>query len=287
MGHRQRVWLSSLLLLPLWAAAQAGDSIPLIVTAKGHATYRAEVDVLIDGHRQRMILDSGARLTSVVCDDRTVQYPALRSVETGGAFGHSAPVDMIRPEKLEMGPLVFAGPTLERTTDRRANNLLGIDLLSQKPFQVDLRHARLNLVGSLTGTSGQPLRRLNSTHIAVPLKLGDGNFEALFDTGAEITVIDLSVVQAYPHLFLLTRTEKGIDSTGRKLNTSIYRVDALQVGALQLHQVEMAAFDFGEEFRGKLEGAALILGNNVIYQGRWSFDIPSLRWSVEAASPSR
>jgi hypothetical protein len=55
----------------------------------------------------------------------------------------------------------------------------------------------------------------------------------------------------------------------------------LKVGALELNNVDIVAFDYGDDFRKKMEGTPLILGSNVIYQAKWSFDVKQSVWAVE------
>jgi hypothetical protein len=258
------------------------EVIPLHVTQPEPGTYKPEVDVLIDGHRKRFTLDSGARKTSVFSDRDTCQYPVIAEDKSGGAFGKVNVVDVIQPRKLEIGRHVFLNPRLQRTGANRKTNLLGMDLLAENPFQIDLKNATLNLMaGASTELLKEPIHRLTGGHFAIPISLGKKHCYALFDTGAERTTIDLQFVNANSQLFKLIRTERGTDSIGHEQETPIYQVGSVQVGNLRLNNVDMASYDFGDEFRKKLEGVPIILGSNVIYHAKWSFDIKRGLWAVE------
>ena len=65
------------------------------------------------------------------------------------------------------------------------------------------------------------------------------------------------------------------------MDTPVYRVDSLKVGNLELRNVEMVTFDYGDDLRKKMEGVPIILGSNVIYHAKWSFDVKQGVWSVE------
>lgn len=42
----------------------------------------------------------------------------------------------------------------------------------------------------------------------------------------------------------------------------------------------MAAFKFDYHLRENMEGAPIILGNNVIAHAKWIFDLKSAQWSL-------
>jgi hypothetical protein len=72
-----------------------------------------------------------------------------------------------------------------------------------------------------------------------------------------------------------------MDGHGNRILSLVYRCSSIQVGELILTGVEMSAFDFGDHMRGRLEGAPIMLGTNVLERAKWSFDIPAGRWTVE------
>lgn len=252
------------------------------VTQPEPGTYKAQVEVVIDGHKKQFFLDTGAVQTSVATDEELRQYPAVAQGQTGGNYGKLVVVDIIQPEKFELGSHVFLKPRLQRTGTNRNYNLLGLDLLAQSPFQVDLKNSKLNIVAALPNDlTKSPIHRLSKGHITVPITLGDKNCYALFDTGGQKTCIDLQFVKTNPQLFKFVRNDQGTDSTGHRQDTPIYRATSLGVGNLHLNDVEMASYGFSDEFRKSMEGIPIILGSNVIYPAKWSFDLKQGLWAVE------
>ena len=231
--------LASTLILALACASRA-PAVPLIVTPTGEGRYRPEVDLLVDGHRVRAELDTGARTTSLIRDPQLARYAVWQRVATGGAFGPGASVDLIRPHRLSAGSELFLDPYVLRPSTG-AHSLLGIDLLGLRPFQVDFRNASLHFPSGLLQTACLPLRVLHTKHAVVPVRIGEKAMEALFDTGAEVTLVDLAVARANPRTFELARSEEGTDSTGHRSVTPIYRIRSLAVGPLELEGVEAAA----------------------------------------------
>jgi hypothetical protein len=258
------------------------EVIPIYVTQPEPGTYKAEVDVVLDGHKRRFILDSGAGKTSVFSDPDTSTYPAVGHDQAGGSSSKAVSVDIIQPQQLGLGHHVFHNPRLQRTGTNRKINLLGLDLLSEHPFQVDLKNAKLSIIASLPrDLSTNPLHRLTDGHIAVPTRLGTKDINGLFDTGADITLVDLQFVKANAQIFKFVRNTEGIDSTGHQQDSPIYEVSSLRIGRLLLKKVEMATYDFGDDFRKKMEGVPIIVGDNVIYHAKWSFDLKQDLWAVE------
>jgi Aspartyl protease len=258
------------------------EVIPLQVTQLDHGRYRADMDVIIDGRKKQFELDSGARKTSVRSDQDIRQYPAAGKDLSGGNFGNLVEFEIIQPKKLEIGSHVFLNARLQRTDAGRKDSLLGIDILGQHPFQVDFKNSKLSILARLPGSlKVAPLRIQSGGHIALPMAMGKKKCYVLFDTGAEATLIDAQFVKANQQLFKLTRTDKGMDSTGKQRDTPIYEAISLQIGDLHLKNVEMAADEWNDTFRSKMEGLPIILGSNVIYHARWSFDTKKGVYAVE------
>ena len=78
---------------------------------------------------------------------------------------------------------------------------------------------------------------------------------------------------------MLVGTEEGEDAHGNKIPSNTYHCKSLRIGHLDLRNVVMAGFEFGDYMREAMEGVPIILGNNVIYGSIWSFDFDSGFWS--------
>jgi len=255
------------------------DSITLHIVSKEPGAYLAEVTLYVDGHKKRFLLDTGAATSSIETDKITANYPSLGRTESRGVSGKAIICDYVQPEKITLGRQEFTNARLKRC-DR---NILGIDLLGQFIFQIDFARENLNFVPELPSyTEVFNTKRLSPGHFTIPMELGEKKIvDVLFDTGADTTVIDSKFIEKHPELFKLVRSEDGFDAHGNKIPSKIYQANSLKVGALEMSSVEMASFDFGEFMRDKMEGAPVILGNNVITKGMWSFDLKAGKWTVE------
>ena len=101
----------------------------------------------------------------------------------------------------------------------------------------------------------------------------------MFDTGADSTVVDEKYIRENSSFFDLLRSEEGEDAHGNKIPSKIYNCKEVRIGHLHLENVEMAGFEFGEFLRGAMENVPIILGNNIIYGSKWSFDLKVGSWN--------
>ena len=254
------------------------SSIPLTLRPTEPGKYVPELTVDVDGNQKIFMLDTGAASSSIAIDEHVVSYPSLGAAESKGASGKIKECDYVQPEKMRLGEHVFAKTRITRCD----GSLLGLDRLKEFVFQIDLKGKRINLLKGLSNTAKiYPIRRLSPGHITISAKLGDDLVDALFDTGADTTVIDTMYVKKHIDKFKLLRSEEGTDAHGNKIPSNIYQCSSVQLGDLVLKDVEMAAFDFGDYLRGKMEGSPIMLGINVISNASWSFDLNNNRWTSQ------
>lgn len=257
------------------------EIIPLKIVSHEAKAFVAEVKIKIDGKDKYFLLDTGAASSSIALDEDTKAYPSLGIEESRGASGKKTICHVIQPQKIEMGQHAFSKTKLKRC-DR---NILGMDLLGEQLFEVDLRNERLNILTEFPKTGAeQTFTTLATGHLTVPLKIQDVAVAVLFDTGADTTVIDTKFVKEHSHLFKLLRSEEGTDAHGNKIPSEVYSCKSVEIGILKIENVEMATFEFGDHLRSKMEGTPIILGNNVIEKARWAFDVKNKQWTSQPLS---
>lgn len=255
-------------------ANMATETISLTKRSTGSESFLAEIEVSVDGHSILFMLDTGAVSSSMGANGHAMSYPSLGNEESKGASGKATPCEIIQPQKLQIGNAVFDKPRIKRC----GSNILGLDIIGKTGFEVDLQNLKL-VFGIPTSISlTEPIRRLTPGHVTIPIKIENKAIDALFDTGADTSVIDSQFIENNKSHFELVRSEDGTDVHGHKIKSHIYRCRSLEVGTLRLQNVEMAAFDFGEHLRSKMEGSPLILGNNVISKAIWYFNLNSGKW---------
>lgn len=237
-------------------------------------SFVTDIEVDVDGHQILFLFDTGAVSSSMAASGHAMTYPSLGKAESAGAAGKAVPCEIIQPEKLRIGRAIFEKPRIKRC----GSNILGLDFFGKSAFEVDFQNLKLVLGMPTTVSLHEHTRKLASGHFTVPLKTENKLIDALFDTGADTCVIDSQFVKNNKNHFELLRAEDGTDAHGHKIKSHIYLCRALEVGKLRLENIEMAAFDFGEHLRNKMEGSPLTLGNNVISKAKWYFNLNSEKW---------
>lgn len=252
------------------------ESINLIKRVTERDNFVPDVMIEVDGQEKIFLLDTGAAMSCVVDDQQTQAYASVDTRESSGASGIVVSREVIQFERLRLGAVACTDVKMRRGGSR---NFLGIDVLGTFIFQIDLQKMKLNILDSLPAASNAtPIRRLNAGHVTIPILIKGNQTSCLFDTGADMTVIDREFIVQNRQWFDLLRTEDGEDGNGHKIDSEIYSCANVEVGGFKVTDVEMAAFDFGPHLRERMEGTPIILGNNVISKATWTFDLKSGHW---------
>jgi predicted aspartyl protease len=233
------------------------------------------VSTTIDGRESIFLLDTGAVSSSIEVNDWTKKYNAISANESGAAGGTVRQSDVIKVGTIKIGCHELIG----RNLSRGGRSLLGTDLLP-KIFEIDYQSNSINYLTNFGGTK-LDLRRLKTGHFAIPLKVGHTSVFALFDTGADSTILDERFINEHTELFDHVRAETGTDAHGNKIQSDVFSSELVEAGNLALNAVEFATFEFGAHMRKSMEGIPIILGNNVIEKAKWQFDLNNNWWSNE------
>jgi predicted aspartyl protease len=248
-------------------------------TGPGH--HRVEIVARLGDAETLFVLDTGAPTTTLVANEATGRYTAVRSSETKGVAGFATTCDRIVVDSIDLGGRRLSNFPASRCREKGARNLLGLDALGER-FRIDLRRRSLTFDSPPAAAAKNELRRLRNGHLTVPARLGDVDVWALFDTGADTTVIDSTFVEAHPASFTRKRAEEGRDATGKAISSDVYEVSSIRIGSLDLKNVEVATFPFSEAMKRDMgPETPVIVGTNVIEPGAWTFDLRTNHWSIE------
>ncbi len=202
------------------------------------------------------------------CDDVEAKNVFLK-VSKGNAIGRAAYV-------------------VSRCPAGSGEDLLGLDFFSGARFRIDPRGRTLVFAGA-SNASGpmRPFRLLGPEHrlVGIDAKIGDTPVVGLFDTGAEISAVDLKFVQIHKKLFTPTKaTVHATDAGGGKWSPSVYRIKSIDIGDNHiLHNVYVIAYDFGVLREALGPQTPLILGVNFIGKLQWELDMRDMSaptWTV-------
>jgi predicted aspartyl protease len=249
------------------------ESIPLIVYENEPGKYLVDIEVEVGEETERFLFDTGAAKTQIKLTEYTSRFEKVGEKESKGASGIGQNQDLITVPRLAFGSVVFENLTL----GRGERGFFGIDLLKNRTFVIDLHNQTLSFVEEISNL--KKIKWLKRGHLTIPVDISGNSTFCLFDTGANITVIDEKYVEENMDKFELVRTEEGEDANGNKIPSNIFNCKSFNIGTLQLENVEMAGFEYGDFLRKAMEGVPITLGNNVIKDAEWSFNFRESFWS--------
>ena len=248
-------------------AEDAGQALPFV---------RLEVN----GTAVRALLDSGAARTAVPATADAATRPA--STTGSSAFG------VPYRDQLWTATIAVAGTTIgdfeiaDAPAGSRSN--VGQDVLSRFRCRYQLVDQRLTLdqSGAAVGPEDdQPIDLGPAQHVYLRTAWGSGvTADAVFDTGASVTVIDVAFADRHPELLRARRAETGTDASGSSRDTPMVELDGPTVLGHTFAPSAAAIVDLAGANATIPRPMDLILGWPLISQVDWIIDHPRARACV-------
>ncbi len=235
------------------------------------------VDGTVSGTAHRFVLDSGSPSTQLADPDALISASVIGEDTTEGLFGR-APVERVVVSDLTVPGLTAGRRTVARlrTGGAPSRSLLGLDVLGEHALLLHGPAATLHTTGAGGLAADLPLGRGPRGHCYLPVTLPGGRVvRALWDTGADVTVVDPELVTSHPELFSALRSATGTDSSGTTAVTDVCRLAAYRIANVRFdgHLVAVAALP---------EPMEMVLGYPTLRQAIWSMDLPSGRWGIRS-----
>jgi len=267
-----------------------GD-IPLIIQPDPDEPEAAElfVEGLLDGMHYCFLLDTGAAKTRVLWDLYTSTFESLGQHYSSGVFAGSSN-DVITVPRIEVGPIAANDFTVIRANGdtQGMTHLIGMDLLQSHRCHFLFDENRL-LVDEAdqeeTEYTFHPLMVDQKFHPYIPLKFGEVTANAVWDTGASITIVDMAYVQAHPDFFHEVSTSTGTDSTGTSMETPMYIMAPALIGDIFFPPHTIAGVDLSQVNAMIEVPMDFILGYSTLRHANWLFDFPRKQWAITKIVP--
>ena len=276
------------------ARAESPASIaPLIVTNGELGGGRFYASMRFGDVMGTMRLDTGASTSRIT---RAPWNEGLRPVgETmsTAATGETMRCDDVEAKnvflKVSKGNAIGrAAYVVSRCPAGSGEDLLGLDFFRGARFRIDPKRRTLVFAGAQNPSGpAQPFRLLGPERrlVGIDAKIGDTPVVGLFDTGAEISAVDLKFARSHKNLFTPTKTTvHATDAGGGAWSPSVYRIKSIDIGDNHiLHNVYVIAYDFGVLREALGPQTPLILGVNFIGKRQWELDMRDMSaptWSV-------
>ncbi len=260
------------------------SEIPLIITpdADEPETAQIYVDGRIGSRAYRFLLDTGAARSRVVADQYTATFPSSEKHDSSGVFAKSSE-DLIVVPSLELGTIAKPNFPIVRMAqpDSPVGSLIGMDFL--KDHRCYFRFDRNRLLVNADAEADYPDQDLlldPKFHPYVDVQIGSLTVRAVWDTGASLTVVDLSLIQQNPDSFAEAGASTGTDSSGSVMETPLYVMAEARIGGHAFPPHRVAAVDLSAVNATLDLPMDLILGYNLISRANWIFDFPRRRWAI-------
>lgn len=242
------------------------------------------VDGTIGGNKYRFLLDTGAATTSVVFDDYTSTFNSIEKNNSSGVFAKSTN-DLITVPSIEIGPISKKNFTVVRLAENKPDvgSLIGMDVLKDFCCQFFFNENRVSVHSNSDFGAGYTFQALildDKFHPYIDIQFGTFKGKAVWDTGAGITIVDLSFIKKYPAFFKEVGQSTGTDSTGSKMETSMFIMAATIIGHSAFPPHKVAGVDLSHVNSTIEVPMDLILGYSTLSKANWLFDFPGKKWAI-------
>ncbi len=260
------------------------SEIPLILVPDADDPDGAElhVDGAIGNEAYRFLFDTGAAKTSVHTDDYLAGFAAIDTHRSSGVFAPSSE-DLITVPSITVGAISKRDFTLVRSSAQsgRPISLIGMDLL--KDYRLHFVFDQKRVLVDEDVQPDYPLQTLTMDqrfHPYVEVQFDGAAGQAVWDTGASITIVDLTFAQNHPALFEEIGQSMGTDSTGAQMQTPLVRVAVSQIGGCEFAAHKAAVVDLSAANAALAIPMNLIIGYPLYHQANWYFDFPHRKWAI-------
>lgn len=226
----------------------------------------------------RMLLDTGTYRSSVPYRDELTDRPQgnSRSGTGRGVLGSGNHDEaLVQLEALEWGSLTARGLTVNMNPLGWPHPpLLGMDVLGSHACHFRFSEGVLELDGPATSDALLPLPAQSDKTPAVPVQWEGTTIEAVWDTGAGITVVDRTWAEAHPEIVTISHEfGTGTDAYGKTGRNPKGRLAPCRIGHATFPEQDCGLPD--------LSGLNIdiILGLPLISHANWYMDFPRRRWS--------
>src|SRR3954451_16546222 len=226
--------------------------VPVILRVEPDVEFEECALLCVDGTvsrtRHPFVLDSGSATTQIADPGVLLSASVVGEETTEGLFGR-ATVELVVLPDLTVPGLTAGRRTVHRlrTGGAGARSLLGLDVLGGHALLLDGPAATLHTTMAGGLAADLPLERGPRGHCYLPVVLPGGRVvPALWDTGADITVVDRTVVTAHPELFTAPRSASGTDAVGATAVTDVCRRRSYRTAAVVFASHHVAVADLPE-----------------------------------------
>lgn len=248
------------------------------------ASVRVLVD--IDGTARRLVLDTGGATSGL----RAVDLPptsstVARSSPGGrGAFAPGGASRQVEVGVLTLGDLRVRGLLFDVEDDPRAHSILGLDVLAGHRLDIRFGRGSVTLDGGAAVARRHPLVRSAHGHPFVRASWGGVETDVLWDSGAEVTVIDEAFAARHAHLLDPLGAADAGDARGASRRVEVVRMAAVTIGGRSFPPSTAVVTPLAGMRRPGEPPLDVILGMPVLRRADWTLHLAEDWWGYPSTS---
>jgi Aspartyl protease len=262
--------------------------LPVVPDPASPRARQVFLDAVADDVPVRMLLDTGTYRSSVpyrdALADRSQREAAdLNGLERhvdqpgGGVFtgvGHHDET-LVQLETFRCGALTARGLTVSLQLPGWPHPpMLGMDVLGRHACHFRFTEGVLELDGPAPTDAFLPLPTPSNKTPAVNVQWGETTIDAVWDTGAGITLVDRAWAQAHPEIVTISHEfDTGTDVYGNTGRNPRGRLAPCRIGNVTFPEQDCGVPDLAGL------NITMFLGLPLISQTDWYMDFPHRRWS--------
>lgn len=261
---------------------KAANLIPLSVVVNELDSGRFYLPCSYDGRTESFYLDTGANHTVIGFNEFTARYPVIGEKRTASASGKEHVAGKVILGSLSIGPVTLPKFEVVRyASTEKQDNRLGINAFAGQILQFDFHRNTLLISEEFDGAAlPGVLKTLPSGLISLPVNMKRESFDAVWDTGAELSTIDIKIVERNPDNFhFIQNIDEGLDGLGNPVAFKLYSVKNLSIGS-NVFSGNVLAMDFGPLRKHFGDGTKMILGFNFLRKVNWILDLRHGNWMI-------
>jgi hypothetical protein len=255
----------------------------LQISAGAYSSGKPYISCVIDGAKERCLLDTGSAMTLVAKSKRFSAYTNLGNFRFSSAAGVPQETETIQIGSIRIDDVDFSRVKVGRTDFSGAESTLGIDIVGRQPFAVNFHpRAVLKFNASRPQLPQTTLQVSQQGLISIPITVGDIEAHALWDTGVGLTTVDENFIEAHPENFKPTKNYmNGVDGAGKSILVQVFRAKKLTIADHTFKDVRVVGLDLTMLREGVHKDIQAVLGFNLIRKANWFFDRKNRLWSCD------